>query len=47
MLLKLVTVKKIFSVGLLSSSYHPKTTEQDWVKFKGLGAAFNLKVVEE
>jgi CarboxypepD_reg-like domain/Chlorophyllase len=36
-----------FSAGLLSSSYHRKTTEADWVKFKGLGAAFNLKVEEE
>ena len=36
-----------FSAGLLSSGYHRKTTEADWVKFKGLGAAFNLEVAEE
>lgn len=36
-----------FSAGLLSSSYHRKTTEASWVKFKGLGAAFNLKVMED
>ena len=36
-----------FSAGMLSSSYHRKTTEADWVKFKGLGAAFNLEVMQE
>jgi len=38
--------KVFFSAGLLSSSYHRKTTEADWVKFKGLGAAFSLTVIE-
>jgi hypothetical protein len=33
-----------FSAGLLASSYHRKTTEAKWVKFKGLGAGFNLQV---
>ena len=33
-----------FSAGMLSSSYHRKTAEADWTKFKGLGAAFNLEV---
>lgn len=35
-----------FSGGLLASSYHRKTAQADWVKFKGLGAAFSLKVEE-
>ena len=33
-----------FSAGLLSSSYHRKTTEASWEQFKGLGAGFNLQV---
>jgi hypothetical protein len=35
-----------FSAGLLASSYHRKTTEANWVSFKGLGAGFNLQVAE-
>jgi hypothetical protein len=33
-----------FSGGLLSSSFHRKAAQGRWVKLKGMGAGFNLKV---